>query len=218
MLSIYKGFKPVISVIMATYNRAKYLNRSIDSLLFQSFKDWELLVVDDGSIDNTFEIINNYIDKYENVRYLKHKRRKLALARNTGIEASVGEYITFLDSDDEYDRNHLKLRMNFMQGRPDVDLIHGGIQIIGDPYVADKNNPGEKIHLEQCIIGGTFLGRRKVFIESEGFSSIDYSEDSEFLDRAKEKFVVQKVGYPTYIYHRDAEDSITNQKLNNNQN
>lgn len=213
MLNIYKSFKPVISVVMASYNRAKYLKRSIESLLLQTFKEWELLVVDDGSKDNTFEIINEYLENNENIRYLKHKNRKLALTRNAGIEASVGEYITFLDSDDEYDKNHLKLRMNFMLGRPDVDLIHGGIQIIGDPYVADKNNPGEKIHLEQCVIGGTFFGRKKVFFESDGFSSIDYSEDSEFLDRAKEKFIVQKVGYPTYIYHRDTEDSITNLKV-----
>ena len=213
MLNIYKSFKPVISVVMASYNRAKYLKRSIESLLLQTFKEWELLVVDDGSKDNTFEIINEYLENNENIRYLKHKNRKLALTRNAGIEASVGEYITFLDSDDEYDKNHLKLRMNFMLGRPDVDLIHGGIQIIGDPYVTDKNNPGEKIHLEQCVIGGTFFGRKKVFFESDGFSSIDYSEDSEFLDRAKEKFIVQKVGYPTYIYHRDTEDSITNLKV-----
>jgi glycosyltransferase involved in cell wall biosynthesis len=218
MLNIYKSFKPVVSVVMASHNRAQYLNRSIDSLLSQTFKEWELLLLDDGSNDNTFEIINNYIEKNENIRYFKHKRRKLAFTRNAGIAASVGDYITFLDSDDEYDKNHLKFRVNFMQGRPDVDLIHGGIQIIGDPFVADKNNPAEKIHLEQCTIGGTFFGRRKVFTESDGFLSFDYSEDSEFLDRAKEKFVIQKVGYPTYIYHRDAEDSITNQKLNNSQN
>jgi glycosyltransferase involved in cell wall biosynthesis len=218
MLSIYKSFKPVVSVVMASHNRAQYLNRSIDSLLSQTFKEWELLLLDDGSNDNTFEIINNYIENNENIRYFKHKRRKLAFTRNAGITASVGDYITFLDSDDEYDKNHLKFRINFMQGRPDVDLIHGGIQIIGDPFVADKNNPSEKIHLEQCVIGGTFFGRRKVFIESDGFLSFDYSEDSEFFDRTKEKFAIQKVGYPTYIYHRDAEDSITNQKLNNSEN
>ena len=174
MLNIYKSFKPVISVVMASYNRAKYLKRSIESLLLQTFKEWELLVVDDGSKDNTFEIINEYLENNENIRYLKHKNRKLALTRNAGIEASVGEYITFLDSDDEYDKNHLKLRMNFMLGRPDVDLIHGGIQIIGDPYVADKNNPGEKIHLEQCVIGGTFFGRKtkKFFLNQTVFQAL----------------------------------------------
>ena len=215
MINIYKNINPAVSIIMATYNRARYLNRSIDSLLSQTFKDWELLVVDDGSDDNSFELINKYLPDHENIRYLKHQRRKLAFSRNVGITASIGEYITFLDSDDEYDKNHLKFRIDFMQGRPDVDLIHGGIQVIGNPYVVDKDNPDKTIHLEQCVIGGTFFGRRKVFIELKGFSSISYSEDSEFLERAKEKFAVQKVGYPTYIYHRDAEDSITNQRLNN---
>jgi glycosyltransferase involved in cell wall biosynthesis len=213
MIKIYPTFKPVVSVIMATYNRANFLKRSLDSMINQSFKEWELLIVDDGSSDNSYDIIKDYITNYENIRYLKHQNRKLPLTRNTGILASVGDYITFLDSDDEYDKNHLRLRYNFMIGNTDTDLIHGGIQIIGDPYVIDKNSPGQKIHLEQCAIGGTFFGKRKIFLELGGFSTIGYSEDSEFLERVEEKYIIRKVHYATYVYHREVRDSITNLKI-----
>lgn len=212
MVNTYLHFKPVITIIMATFNRSNYLDKSINSVLSQTFKEWELLIVDDGSNDNSFETINKYIKENENIIYLKHQHRKLSLSRNAGITASSGEFITFLDSDDEYNKNHLLFRFNFMRGRPDVDLIHGGLQIIGDPYVVDKKNPGKKIRLEQCAIGGTFFGKRKVFLDLDGFANIGYSEDSEFLERAEEKFNVQKVGYPTYIYYRETSDSITNQK------
>jgi glycosyltransferase involved in cell wall biosynthesis len=212
MIITYVHFKPVISIIMATFNRADYLEKSINSVLKQSFKEWELLIIDDGSKDNSFDIINKYVQENENIIYLKHQHRKLPLSRNSGMPASCGEFITFLDSDDEYNKNHLLFRFNFMKGRPDVDLIHGGVQIIGDPYVADRKIPGKKIHLEQCAIGGTFFGKRKVFFDLEGFANIPYSEDSDFLERAEEKFNIQKVGYPTYIYNREVRDSITNLK------
>ena len=84
MINIYKNINPAVSIIMATYNRAGYLNRTIDSLLSQTFKDWELLVVDDGSDDNSFELINKYLPDHENIRYLKHQRRNLTFSRNVG--------------------------------------------------------------------------------------------------------------------------------------
>ncbi|MFM6453779.1 MAG: glycosyltransferase family 2 protein [Planktothrix sp.] len=77
----------------------------MNSVINQTFKDWELLIVDDGSQDQTFEIINPFLEQWENIRYLKHKNRKQSLSRNAGIQASFGKYITFIDSDDQYKPN-----------------------------------------------------------------------------------------------------------------
>lgn len=210
MIKIYKNFSPEISIVMASFNRAGFLERSIDSVLNQSFKYWELIIVDDGSSDSTSTIIDKYINQFENIRYVKHSNRKLSLTRNAGIQASVGNYITFLDSDDEYKTNHLQLRYEYISQNGLIDLLHGGVEIIGNPFVKDKNDLGKKIHLDDCTIGGTFFGKREVFLALDGFKDIPYSEDSEFFERAQKCFIIEKVGYPTYIYYRNSADGICN--------
>jgi glycosyltransferase involved in cell wall biosynthesis len=210
MISVYKNFNPAISVIMAAYNRAGYIERSVNSVIEQIFKDWELIIVDDGSSDDTFSVVNGYLNRYENVRYLRHSNRKLPLTRNAGIKCSAGRYITFLDTDDLYEPEHLLRRFEFMESHPGVDLLHGGARIIGNPYVKDKNDLTKMIHLNECAIGGTFFGKREVFTKLGGFRDIPYSEDSEFFERASEVFKTEKTDFPSYVYYRDSEDGICN--------
>jgi glycosyltransferase involved in cell wall biosynthesis len=204
------GNQPAVSVILTVYNRAPYVSRCINSLLEQSFKDWELIAVDDGSTDNSLLILKSYQRFINNMKIIKQKNQKLPSSRNIGIRNSSGIYVTFLDSDDEYSVDHLQKRFEFMKGHPDIDLIHGGVKIIGENYVPDKYNPSKLIHLSQCTIGATFFGKRQVFEILKGFININYSEDSEFLDRAKNNFIVRKVDFPTYIYHHETPGSITN--------
>jgi glycosyltransferase involved in cell wall biosynthesis len=210
MIKVYKDFIPAVSVITASFNRAELLKRCISSLLNQTFTSWELILVDDGGNDATFEMMNEYLSAYENIRYIKHKNRKLALTRNAGILSSVGAYITFLDSDDEYKKEHLQLRYDYMQAHPKVDLVYGEVEIIGSPYVKDKNDMSKEIHLKDCVIGGSFFGKREVFTQLGGFKNIPYSEDSELFERAQKKFNIEKVNFPTYIYYRDSPDGICN--------
>lgn len=207
-MQVYKEYKPIVSVVMPTYNRAQYLKRSINSVLNQTFTDWELIVVDDGSSDDTFRIVDEYIAGRENIRYMKHSNRRTPLTTNIGMLASSGEYLAFLGSDDEYKPDYLKQRVDFLSAHSDIDFIHGGVEVIGHPYVKDKNDLALEIHLSECAIGGTFFGKRKVFFELDGFKNLIYSEDSDFLERAMKKFKIAKVDFPTYIYHRDTPDSI----------
>ena len=100
-----------------------------------------------------------------------------------------------------------------MNNHPEIDMISGGVEIIGNEYVRDKNNPLELIHLSECTIGATFFGRRNVFIMLNGFRNIEYSEDSDFLERAEKCFSIGKVDFNTYKYYREAPDSITNTYL-----
>ena len=209
-MKLYNNFSPTVSIILPTYNRGNLLERAVESVLSQSFSQWELLIVDDGSSDNTFDIVNHFMNDFPNIRYLKHSNRKLPLSLNVGIAASAGEFISFLDSDDEYSKEYLSQRIKYFREHSKIDLIYGGVKIIGDPYVPDKNDPSRSVHLNECIIGGTFFGRRKIFLELEGFKNLEYSEDSDFYERAEKKYFIRRVDLAEYIYYRDTEGSITN--------
>jgi glycosyltransferase involved in cell wall biosynthesis len=178
----------------------------------QSYQNWELIGIDDGSIDNSFEVMDSYqkTNRNRNIKIFRQQNMKLPLTRNRGIKESSGNFITFLDSDDKYEKNHLLKRVDYMYKHPEIDLIHGGVKIIGNEFVRDKDNPKEFIHLSKCVIGATFFGKRTVFIKLHGFKNLKYSEDSEFLERAKVKFNIKKVNFKTYRYYRDVPDSITN--------
>lgn len=205
--------KPEISVITAVYNRDYVISRAINSLLKQTINSWELIAINDGSEDDTLRVLKEFEKNYTNIRVINQKHKSLSESRNRGIKTSVGNFITFLDSDDEFLPTHLETRYNYMINHHDVDLIHGGVTIIGDSFVADRYDRNKMITLYNCVIGGTLFGKREVFQTLGGFNNITYSEDSEFLERALKIFNVEKVIYPTYIYHRETPDSITNKLL-----
>ena len=99
---------PKISVIVPVYNVEKYLPKCLDSLVNQTLKDIEIIIINDGSPDNSEEIINDYMKKHSNIKYYKKENGGQGSARNLGIKKSKGEYITFVDSDDYIDVNMLE--------------------------------------------------------------------------------------------------------------
>lgn len=209
MSPINFDINPEISVVLCTYNRAKYLNKCIDSVVNQSFTNWELIISDDGSQDNTFEIVNPYLEKFNNIRYLKHQNRKQAYAKNVGIQASFGKYITFIDSDDAYKPNHLESRLAYMKAHPELELIQGGFESDEDIFFEDFFEPGKLINLRDCVLGPTFFGKRSVFFQLQGFNNLPYAEDTELWERAEKIFKTHTITEPqTYLYTR-AETSLT---------
>ena len=95
--------KPLISVILPSFNRGHLLPRALDSMLKQTYNNWELIIIDDGSTDQTEAVVKPYSSKYTSIRYYKmDKNVGACVARNFGLQKAAGEYITFLDSDDEY--------------------------------------------------------------------------------------------------------------------
>lgn len=210
-MKLYINRTPFVSIILPTYNRSKLIGNAIQSVINQTYKNWELLIVDDGSSDNTFDVCKPYLIEFENIRYLYHKNKKLPLTLNEGILAASGSFITFLGSDDCYKPEHLELRVEILNSNNKIDFIHGGVEIIGNPYVKDKNNLSKLIHLNECKIGGSFFIRKSILLKLGGFLNISYSEDSDLFERAEEESKIIKVDFPTYIYNRDTEDSICNQ-------
>lgn len=201
---------PDVSVVLTVYNREKYVKRCIESIIDQEFENWKIIAIDDGSEDESYNILKDYTVQYRNIEVLRQENRKIAISRNRGIRLAESKYLTFIDSDDEYAQNHLKLRVEFMETNQHIDLIHGGTKIIGNEFVRDKDNPDKFIHLSKCTVGATLFGKTEVFKILNGFRNISYSEDSDFLERAEKLFNINKVEFETYIYHRELEDSITN--------
>ncbi len=206
-------YQPEISVILPTFNRSPLLMKAVQSVLDQDFEHWELIIVDDGSTDNTFETINPLLHKHDNIRYLKHGNKKLNMSRNAGIQASFGKYVTFIDSDDHYLSNHLSSRYLYMQENQDIDLIVGGVFTYNDLFVRDCYNLENFINVKECIVGPTLFGKRTSFITLQGFKHFDYAGETELWQRALTMLNIKKIEDPkTYIY-TPGEDSITNNIL-----
>lgn len=118
---------PFFSIIIPTYNRAHTIKTPIDSIIRQTFTDWELIIVDDGSTDDTLEIVASYNDS--RIRYVWQENQKESAARNHGIRLAQAEWICFQDSDDEYLPHHLEVLHQAIQNHPDYKVFKTGLII-----------------------------------------------------------------------------------------
>ena len=199
-----------VSVILTLFNSRQTFRRALESVLKQTYKNIELIIVDDGSTDEIEKELFPMLKEYPSFKYIRHSNRKHPLSLNTGIMNSTGKYISFLDSDDEYGSEYLTNRVLYLESNSDVDLLYSPATLIGsdeDMFVPDAKDNTKLVHLNECIIGGTFFGKRKVFIEMNGFRNI-YSHDSDFYNRALEKFKIVRFKNPDYIYYRNNPDSV----------
>ena len=127
--------KPKISIIIPTYNRAKKIVGAIRSIQDQTYEDWELIIVDDGSSDNTCEIVEKVANSDRRIKFIRLEKNKGAqAARNRGIRAAKSEWIAFLDSDDQWLPQSLDLRLKVAE-RENVQIVHSQALVI---YPGDK--------------------------------------------------------------------------------
>lgn len=139
-----------ISVIIPAYNQGHYLGEAIQSVIDQTYPDFELVVIDDGSTDNTAQVACSFSDA--RVRYIHQENRGLSAARNTGILRSSGEYLTFLDSDDQFVADKLETLLNAMQRDPGLGFVAGQAVLIDENSlplgkVFDTPLPENPVHL-----------------------------------------------------------------------
>ena len=191
----------MVTVIIPTYKRAKYIERAIESVLNQTYKDYEIIVVDDNDENsedrkNMEKIMQKY-QKLDNFIYAKHKKNMNgAAARNTGIKLAKGEYITFLDDDDFFLKNRLEILVKEMEENIEYDAIYSscvfikGKEIIG--YIeAEKNgNLEEEILMQKSFFGtGSNMFFRKEAMNEVGEfdKSFIRHQDFEYMVRFFEK-------------------------------
>lgn len=114
----------LVSVIIPTYNRESVLLRAIDSVLAQSYQYYELIVVDDGSTDETEQLLKPLVSS-EKIKYFKHQNRGVSAARNFGVKQAKGELISFLDSDDEWLPHKLQQQINYFIQNSEAQIVYG---------------------------------------------------------------------------------------------
>ena len=121
---------PSVSVVIATYNRGRLLKETIESVLNQTFQDFELIVVDDGSTDDTEELLKSYGD---HLRFLRQENRGPSAARNLGVSHARASWISIQDSDDICAPDHLETLYSFAEKKPDVGMVFANGAYLGDP-------------------------------------------------------------------------------------
>ena len=181
---------PKISVIIPVYNTEKYLHRCIDSVLVQTFTDWEMLLIDDGSTDDSAIICDEYAAKDERIRVFHKENGGVSSARNLGLDHAQGEWITFVDSDDYIEENFLKS----FDGNLDADLVLGNIQLIRKQEVEEVGShisPGYyndiKSGVANCLTNLCFLApwgkmfRRQLLLGLHFDESMCISEDTKYV-------------------------------------
>ena len=143
--------KRKVSVIIPTYNREGILGRSIESVLNQTYTEFELIIVDDGSTDNTRQLVENIHDDRISYYYVKNNSGAAA-ARNYGIERAEGEYIAFQDSDDYWHSDKLEKQMKVMESNPDIGFVFHAIRYDGDDNSrTEASSDGKAIEIKKKI-------------------------------------------------------------------
>lgn len=131
-----------ISIIIASYNYADLISKAIESVLAQTYKNWELIIVDDGSRDNSLDVIKRYSNKYDNVYLYTHPNnvnRGLKETIKLGLQKATGRYVAFCESDDYWENNYLEEKMNVLNKFPQVKFIFNEVKVFGDKKSIDMD-------------------------------------------------------------------------------
>lgn len=207
---------PTVSIIIPTYNRSRLLARAVKSVLNQTYQNFELIIVDDGSTDDTREIVAGFNDK--RIRYVRHEENKgEAAARNTGIKAARGGYIAYQDSDDEWLPEKLAKQMKLLEdASPEVGVIYTGFwktenhkrTYVPFSWVSRKNGD---IHKE--LLKGNFIGSPAVLIKKECFNKVGLFDENlrnlvdwEMWIRISKHYHFRCVDEPLVIAHYDLDN------------
>jgi len=172
---------PIVSVIIPTYNRAHLIDKAINSVLSQTYQDYEIIIVDDASTDNTKEVVKDFTDS--RISYIFHTNNlDISAARNSGIKASQGKYIALLDSDDEWLPEKLDKQINKFE----KESLKIGVIYTGSYYIDEKGNQIRKVHVpikegyiyEDLLRAGGYLCLSSTLIKRECFKKVGLFDEN----------------------------------------
>lgn len=205
---------PLISIILPTYNGSRYIRKSIESCLAQTFKNFELIIVNDCSTDTTPDIITEYSLKDSRVVIINNEfNKKLPLSLNTGFEKAKGKYFTWTSDDNFYAPEALEKMVNVLESKPSVDLVYT------DYYIIDENDKitGTRTFgnvydsfFKWLGAGACFLYKREIHFANNGYNPAAFLiEDYDFFVRAFTKFNFYYLQTPDLYYYREHSASLT---------
>lgn len=128
---------PKISILVPCYQQAQYLDECLQSVLDQTYVNWECIIINDGSSDNTEEVVKKWIDKDFRFQYIYSENKGVSQARNSGITIAKGDFIQFLDGDDILEKDKLEYQIAILSSNPDVAIVYGSSRYFFD---GDKDN------------------------------------------------------------------------------
>ena len=180
-----------ISIILPTYNGSKYIQRAIESVISQTYKNWELIIVDDCSSDNSFDIINNFLHD-ERIEYFKNDRNLgIQKSLNYGISVAKGYYIARIDDDDIWiDKEKLAKQMAFLEKNKDHVLLGTGVVVYDESnkylykYLLPETDKEirNKILLKNCFVHSSVIFQKEKFILVGGYDEGEYTRHVEDYD------------------------------------
>ena len=196
---------PLVSVIIPTYNREKIITRAIDSVFAQTYRDFEIVVLDDGSQDNTKAVAQAYGPK---VHYFYQDNKGIAGARNAGMHQTAGDYIAFLDSDDYWLPGKLERQMALFRQHPEYGMVGcqcGAVQI--DGTYREKNRPGKSGWILYDLFNKNFIRTSSAVItrgcleKVGGFDeSLREGEEYDYWLRIAAEFAIGFINEPLTVY------------------
>ncbi len=169
-----KQHDPFFSVVIPTYNRAAFIPKLVRSILRQTDYDFEIIIVDDGSTDNTEDVVKTL--KHDQLRYFRKVNGERGAARNFGARHTRGAFINFVDSDDVIYENHLQVARNFLKTMKDVEIFHLGYDI-KDESGKILRNPQDIQSINRQILGGNILSANGVFVRRDVILNNPFNED-----------------------------------------
>lgn len=213
------------SIIVPLYNKAPYVCKALDSIMFQTFTDWECIIVDDGSTDGSVAIVQDYLSTHytshithKNMRIISQSNSGVAKARNVGVENSLGEYLCFLDADDWWEPNYLEEMDKLIKEYPNAGIYCTNYIYYkpGKTHVALKlergymNYPDAYLHsVAMPVWTGATCMSRKVFDEMGGFPiGIKLGEDFLLWAKTAIKYKVAFCEKPLAYYNNDVPASL----------
>ncbi len=221
----YPKGSPTVSVIIPTYNSAVYICEAIESIFNQDYKNIEIIVIDDGSIDDTKEVLKKYQGR---IKYFYQKNRGVSAARNYGISISTGEYICFLDSDDHYERTKISTQLKYLIEHIDYKMIYSDLSIfkndviLFESYHKKNSMKGVEGFIFNDLILNNLIHTITVMVSRDIFYTVGLFDESlitgEDYDMWLRISLEYKIGYiPAALasYRRGHESLTTNKNIRN---
>jgi len=216
-----------ISIIMPVYNGEKYLKECIESVIAQTFSDWELIIVNDGSTDKSDSICKSYADKDNRIKVIYQKNAGVSAARNRAMENITGKYVTFIDCDDKYTENRLKVMFDLMEEHGECDCVYSEFYEINDDGKIKEQTDKIVIHkLKKAeYVDNVFLFQKlnsvwRYMMKAEiaktiKFNPLKFSEDYFYLlEYAQKVNVVLHTNQKLYYYRKNNTASMTQNTKN----
>lgn len=210
MLTVEPTLRPRVSIVLPTFNQANYLRFALDSIFRQTFRDFELIVVNDGSTDDTRDVLNSYLRHHDFI-VIDQENRKLPRALNTGFRRATGEYLTWTSSDNILLPDMLEVLVEALDSNPDIGMVYADWEIIDEQgrivEQVETLDYDPDLLMRLNFVNACFLYRRACQ-ERVGLYDHDYMyvEDWEYWHRISQHFEMLRVPKVLYQYrtHRDS--------------